>query len=403
MEYKFSDRIAGLKPSAVREILKSTSDPEVISFAAGNPAPESFPVDAIRKVSAEIFDEQPITALQYGITEGYAPLVEKLTEIMKERNHIGTDNDSLIVTSGATQVMELLTKSLCNEGDVIACEDPSFIGSLNCFRSYNCSLAGVPIEADGIDTNALEETLKNDTDHRIKFLYTIPNFQNPGGVTMSWEKRKKVYELACQYDIIVLEDNPYGTIRVAGDDVPAIKTLDTEGRVVYAGTFSKIISPGIRVGYAVGPKEILAKMTVGKQTEDVHTAMFNQMLVYRWLCEYNLEEHLSNNQAIYRKKLNLMCDCIDSELGDAVTYVRPEGGLFIWCRLDDRIDMLEFCKRAVEKKVAVVPGTARWRRKCSPRANNPVISGRFFRPQTAAPPGRRSICFFWLTGRRVSR
>lgn len=254
--------------------------------------------------------------------------------------------------------MELLTKSLCNEGDVIACEDPSFIGSLNCFRSYNCSLAGVPIEADGIDTNALEETLKNDTDHRIKFLYTIPNFQNPGGVTMSWEKRKKVYELACQYDIIVLEDNPYGTIRVAGDDVPAIKTLDTEGRVVYAGTFSKIISPGIRVGYAVGPKEILAKMTVGKQTEDVHTAMFNQMLVYRWLCEYNLEEHLSNNQAIYRKKLNLMCDCIDSELGDAVTYVRPEGGLFIWCRLDDRIDMLEFCKRAVEKKVAVVPGTA---------------------------------------------
>lgn len=358
MEYKFSDRIAGLKPSAVREILKSTSDPEVISFAAGNPAPESFPVDAIRKVSAEIFDEQPITALQYGITEGYAPLVEKLTEIMKERNHIGTDNDSLIVTSGATQVMELLTKSLCNEGDVIACEDPSFIGSLNCFRSYNCSLAGVPIEADGIDTNALEETLKNDTDHRIKFLYTIPNFQNPGGVTMSWEKRKKVYELACQYDIIVLEDNPYGTIRVAGDDVPAIKTLDTEGRVVYAGTFSKIISPGIRVGYAVGPKEILAKITVGKQTEDVHTAMFNQMLVYRWLCEYNLEEHLSNNQAIYRKKLNLMCDCIDSELGDAVTYVRPEGGLFIWCRLDDRIDMLEFCKRAVEKKVAVVPGTA---------------------------------------------
>ena len=358
MEYKFSDRIAGLKPSAVREILKSTSDPEVISFAAGNPAPESFPVDAIRKVSAEIFDEQPITALQYGITEGYAPLVEKLTEIMKERNHIGTDNDSLIVTSGATQVMELLTKSLCNEGDVIACEDPSFIGSLNCFRSYNCSLAGVPIEADGIDTNALEETLKNDTDHRIKFLYTIPNFQNPGGVTMSWEKRKKVYELACQYDIIVLEDNPYGTIRVAGGDVPAIKTLDTGGRVVYAGTFSKIISPGIRVGYAVGPKEILAKMTVGKQTEDVHTAMFNQMLVYRWLCEYNLEEHLSNNQAIYRKKLNLMCDCIDSELGDAVTYVRPEGGLFIWCRLDDRIDMLEFCKRAVEKKVAVVPGTA---------------------------------------------
>ncbi len=358
MEYIFSDRISGLKPSAVREILKSTSDPEVISFAAGNPAPESFPVDDIRVISKEILDETPIQALQYGITEGYAPLIEKLTQLVKERNNIGTENDGLIVTSGATQVMELLTKVLCNEGDKIACENPSFIGSLNCFRSYGCDLVGIPVEDDGIDVAALEEALKADTEHKIKFLYTIPNFQNPGGVTLSLEKRKKIYELACKYDIIVLEDNPYGTLRVTGEDVPAIKTFDTEGRVVYAGTFSKIISPGIRVGYVVGPKPILAKMTVGKQTEDVHTAMFNQMLVYRWLEEYDLNAHLTKNQAIYRKKINLMCDLIDSELGDLVTYVRPEGGLFIWAKLDDRLDMLTFVQRAVEKKVAVVPGTA---------------------------------------------
>ena len=254
--------------------------------------------------------------------------------------------------------MELLTKVLCNEGDKIVCENPSFIGSLNCFRSYGCDLVGIPIESDGIDVDALEAALKADTDHKIKFLYTIANFQNPGGVTMSLEKRRRVYELACKYDIIILEDNPYGTIRVTGEDVPAIKTMDTEGRVVYAGTFSKIISPGIRVGYVVGPKPVLAKMTVGKQTEDVHTAMFNQMLVYRWLNEYDLESHLKKNQGIYRKKLSLMCDLIDSELGDAVTYVRPEGGLFIWCRLNDKLDMMTFVQKAMEKKVAVVPGTA---------------------------------------------
>lgn len=358
MEYRFSDRITGLKPSAVREILKSTSDPEVISFAAGNPAPESFPVEDVRRIAGEILDEQPITALQYGITEGYAPLIAKLKELTKKRNNIGTEKDSLIVTSGATQVMELLTKVLCNEGDIVLCEDPSFIGSLNCFRSYNCVLKGIPIEDDGLDVNALEEALKQDKDHKIKFLYTIPNFQNPGGVTLSWEKRKKIYELACEYDFIIMEDNPYGTIRVSGKDVPAIKTLDKEGRVMYAGTFSKIISPGLRVGYAVGPKEILAKMIVGKQTEDVHTPMFNQMLVYRWLTECNLEDHIKRNQGIYRKKLNLMCDLIDSELGDAVSYVHPEGGLFIWCKLDDKLDMIEFCQKAVEAKVAVVPGTA---------------------------------------------
>ena len=377
MEYKFSDRIAGLKPSAVREILKSTADPEVISFAAGNPAPESFPVEAIRAVAAEIFEEQPIAALQYGITEGYAPLVETLTGLLHERYGIGTDNDALMITSGATQVMELLTKVLCNEGDKIVCEDPSFIGSLNCFRSYRCDLVGVPIEADGIDTAALEEALQADTDHRIKFLYTIPHFQNPGGVTMSWEKRKKVYELACRYDIIILEDNPYGTIRVTGENVPAIQTLDTEGRVVYAGTFSKIISPGIRVGYVCGPKALLAKMTVGKQTEDVHTAMFNQMLVYRWLNEYDLDAHPKKNQAIYRKKLDLMCDLIDRELGDYVTYVRPEGGLFVWLKLDDRLDMLTFCKKAVEKKVAVVPGTAFL---ADPEGTTPYIRVNFSTP-----------------------
>ena len=342
MEYKFSDKIAALKPSAVREILKSTSDPEVISLAAGNPAPEAFPVEDIRKIGQEILENEPILALQYGVTEGYQPLIDELKAMLKRRLNIGKDFDQLIVTSGATQIMELLTKVLCNEGDSIAVEDPSFIGSLNAFRSYGVNLRGVPVDADGINIEALEETLKSDD--KIRFLYTIPNFQNPAGCTMSLGKRKAVYDLACKYDIIVLEDNPYGDLRVAGEDLPCIKSFDEEGRVVYAGTFSKVIAPGIRVGYASGPAPILAKMTVG--------------IVYHWLQEYDLEAHVEKMHGIYRKKLNLMCDLIDSELGDYVTYVRPEGGLFVWCKLDDRLPMMDFCAKAVEKKVAVVPGTA---------------------------------------------
>ena len=300
MEYKFSDKIAALKPSAVREILKSTSDPEVISLAAGNPAPEAFPVEDIRKIGQEILENEPILALQYGVTEGYQPLIDELKAMLKRRLNIGKDFDQLIVTSGATQIMELLTKVLCNEGDSIAVEDPSFIGSLNAFRSYGVNLRGVPVDADGINIEALEETLKSDD--KIRFLYTIPNFQNPAGCTMSLEKRKAVYDLACKYDIIVLEDNPYGDLRVAGEDLPCIKSFDEEGRVVYAGTFSKVIAPGIRVGYASGPAPILAKMTVGKQTEDVHNVMFSQLLVYHWLQEYDLEAHVEKMHGIYRKK-----------------------------------------------------------------------------------------------------
>lgn len=353
--YVFSDKIANLKPSLIREILKSTSDPETISLAAGNPAPDAFPVESISNIAADIFREDPIGALQYGITEGYQPLIDELKIYLKNKYQMGADYDSLIITSGATQIMELLTKVLCNEGDLVACEDPSFIGSLNCFRSYGTKLSGVPMEEDGIDVKALEALFESNS--KVKFLYTIPNFQNPTGYTMSLEKRKRVYELASKYDVIVLEDNPYGDLRTSGTDLPTIKSFDTEGRVVYAGTFSKLIAPGIRVGYVLGPSALIAKMTVGKQTEDVHTAMFNQMLVYRWMKENDINEHIKKMQAIYRGKLDVMCNALD-EYCPKLKYKRPEGGMFVWCRLPDGINMMDFCRKAAENKVAVVPGIA---------------------------------------------
>lgn len=356
MEYTFSNKISSLQPSAIREILKATSDPSIIPFAAGNPAPDAFPVDAVRAIAKEILDKRPIDALQYGVTEGYAPLRKTVFDWMAQRENIGKDFDDILIVSGATQVMDLTTKILCNEGDTVICEEPSFIGSLNCFRSYGCKLKGVPVEADGMNVDALEEVLK--TTDNVKFIYTIPNFQNPAGATMSYEKRKRLYALARMYGVIILEDNPYGDLRVAGENIPTIKSMDTEGIVIYAGSFSKVLSPGLRVAYCIGPKALLAKMTVGKQASDVHTACLNQMIVDEWFKQYDVNAHIEKIQDIYRKKLNLMCDCIDKELGDFVEYVRPEGGLFIWCKFPDDVDMLEFVKKALEKKVAVVPGSA---------------------------------------------
>lgn len=356
MDYKFSDKISSLKPSAIREILKATSDPGIIPLAAGNPAPDAFPVEDVRRLAAQVMQEQPIEALQYGVSEGYEPLREVIRSRIKQSKNIGSDADDLIILSGASQVMDLAAKVLCNEGDTIICENPSFIGSLNCFRSHGCRLAGVPVEADGMDIDALEKVLASM--QRVKFIYTIPNFQNPSGATMSLDKRRRLYDLALKYNVMILEDDPYGDLRVSGKEVATIKSMDSRGIVIYAGSFSKILAPGLRVAYAVGPRQVLAKMTVGKQTADVHNPILNQMIVYRWLRDCDVDAHINKIRGIYRGKLELMCSCLDSETGGFFEYNRPEGGLFLWCRLPDYADMNEFVMKALEKKVAVVPGSA---------------------------------------------
>lgn len=356
MEYIFSDRISSLQPSAIREILKATADPAIIPFAAGNPDTAAFPVEDVRAIAERILENDPITALQYGVTEGYAPLRTRVADYMKLKHNIGRDFDSLIITSGAQQVMDLATKALCNFGDTVICETPSFIGSLNCFRSYGVQLRGVPVEADGMNMEILEQKLKENKN--VRFIYTIPNFQNPSGATMSLEKRKRLYALAKQYNVLILEDNPYGELRVTGEHLPSIKSFDEDGIVLYAGSFSKIFAPGVRVAYVIAPSPIVAKMTVGKQASDVHTPVLNQMLVEQWMATTDFEAHIEKIRGIYRRKLNLMCDLIDEKLGDFVEYVRPEGGMFVWCKLPERVDMMAFCNKAVQNKVAVVPGSA---------------------------------------------
>jgi 2-aminoadipate transaminase len=357
MEYKFSDKVNGLKASAIREILKFTADPEVISFAAGNPAPEAFPKEQIAEISADLLKNDPILALQYSVTEGYTPLREFLKGWMTEKGCFHKEFDDLIITSGGQQANELSCKVLLNEGDTLLCESPSFIGSLNAFRSYNVNLVGVDMEDDGINIEKLENALK--TEKNVKILYLIPNFQNPTGRTMSLAKRKAVYELACKYDFIILEDDPYGELRFAGENIPTIKSMDTEGRVIYSSTFSKLISSGFRTGYVSAPAPIIQKMVVCKQVSDVHSNIWAQVVSYRFMTTVDRQAHFNKLRDIYRKKCGLMCGYIDNEFSKKITYVKPEGGLFIWCTLPDDFDMNAFCTKAVQDyKIAVVPGNS---------------------------------------------
>lgn len=356
MEYHISERVKNLKPSAIREIFKYAADPSYISLSAGNPAPDAFPVKEVAEISARIFAENPVDALQYSVTEGYMPLRKELKRYMKESHQIGTESDELIVLSGAQQAMDLLTKSTCNEGDVIICEAPSFIGSLNSFRSYNAKLVGIPLEDDGMDLEKLERALQ--TEKNIRFIYTIPNFQNPSGVTTSLEKRKAIYALAKKYQVMILEDNPYGELRISGENVPSIKSMDTDGLVVYVGSFSKILSPGMRVAWVVAPSRLISKLVVCKQGSDVHTNIWAQMVAYEFMSKYDFSAHLEKLREIYRKKANYCMDLLDRYLVPKITYNRIDGGLFIWCKLPQGADMTDFCKKALERKVCVVPGTA---------------------------------------------
>ncbi len=361
MNYIFSNKIASLKPSAIREILKAPATPDTISFAAGNPAPESFPIKDMARISDEIYQSSAIMALQYGATDGYLPLREAIAKRQYEKFNIGKKisrgdsfDDTTIIVSGGQQGIELACKVFCNEGDAVICENPTFIGALNAFRSNGATPIGVKLEGDGMNIDALEETLKKTKN--AKLIYTIPNFHNPAGITTSLSKRKKIYELAKKYKVMILEDNPYGELRFSGEHIPSIKSFDDEGLVIYSSTFSKILSAGMRVGFVIAPDAVASKMVVSKQTSDVHTNLFFQMLCHKYMTECELDSHIEKIQDIYRHKCGLMLSSLDKYFPKEISFTRPEGGLFIWCTLPQEIDQKTFVKLAVERGVRIVPG-----------------------------------------------
>ncbi len=352
---KFSDRVKHLEASAIREIFKLLAKPGIISFAGGAPDSALFPKKELAEISKEILETQGETALQYGITEGYAPLREWVKNRLISQGIID-ENENVIIVSGGQQGIDLATKSLINAGDGIVCEEPSFIGGLNSFRSYNAELYGVPVLSDGLDTDKLEELLK--THKNIKLLYTISTFQNPSGITISLEKRKKILELADKYDILIYEDNPYGELRFKGEEIPTLKSMDKSGRVIYFGSFSKILAPGMRLGFTTAPAPLLERMIICKQVSDVHTNVLSQMVAYEFIKRNSIDEHIAKLREVYGRKCALMIDCMDKYFPSAVKHTNPEGGLFIYCTMPEEYDSSEVMKKALEKNVAFVPGTS---------------------------------------------
>lgn len=351
----FADRVKPMKGSAIREMFKRMADPEIISLAGGNPASELFPADELSKIAGKILMTSPTVALQYGTTDGY-PKMRDCAIARAKKVGAYKETDAVLIMTGANQGIDLVAKSVLNKGDKVIVENPSFIGSLNAFRTYECQLLGVDVESDGMDMGMLEEVLKNNND--AKFIYTIPTFQNPTGVTMSEGKRKRMIELASKYNVLILEDNPYGDLRFNGEELPTLKSLDTEDRVIYCGSFSKILSPGMRLGYVIGAPELLEKVEMLKQVNDVHTPMLTQMMCVQFMKKYDIDKYIEKNRKLYKEKCQCMLDAMEEFFPKGkVTWTVPDGGIFLWCECSGIESVEPIVNRCLEKKVAIVPGT----------------------------------------------
>lgn len=355
MEYHVSDRMTNMKPSIIREILKQMSDPTLISFAGGNPAAESFPAAEIAAFSEEMLRTQPAAVLQYSVSEGVPSVRQAVRAFANRRGTLVRESDELLMVSGSQQILDFTAKCLCNEGDTVAVEDPAFLGAYNAFRSNGAHLVGVPMEADGVNLSVLESVFS--APEKPRFFYCIPNFQNPTGRTMSAAKRCAVYELSVKYGVPVLEDDPYGELRIAGSALPAIKSFDTEGAVIYAGSFSKILCPGMRLAYCVCDKALAGRFVVVKQCADVHSNVWAQRVCEAMLTRTDMDAHIREICALYAQKARRMMEQLDT-LCPEITYISPEGGMFLWATLPEGMDMPEFVRRCLEKKLALVPGNA---------------------------------------------
>lgn len=350
-QFTFAHRFDQVSGSAIREIFKVIAQPGMISFAGGNPSPAALPDETVRLLSDEVLRENGKVLLQYGATEGYPPFVESLLQYV--RDMLKCDIPAVLPVTGSTQAMDLLCKSLIDPGDNILVENPSFLGNMQCMKLYQANLVPVDSDDDGMIMEDLEKKILK---YKPKMLYTIPTFQNPTGRTLPEERRRKVAELANRYHMVVAEDDPYRDLRYEGKAVASIKSFDTEGWVVFLGSFSKIISPGLRVGYIAGHPDLIRKCTVGKQSTDVHTANLNQAVVDRFIRRRLLPDHIRTICADYGTKMKFMLSKL-SEFPGNVRYTKPQGGLFIWAELPDHLNAKALLDKAVEKKVAYVPGT----------------------------------------------
>lgn len=361
---RFALRTRTMTSSAIRELLKLTADPEIISFAGGLPAPEVFPLAEIEAAADRILKEKGTSALQYSTTEGYLPLRELLVRHMG-RYGIHVTPSNILITTGAQQALDLIGKLFINSGDRVLTEEPTYLGAIQAFNAYQAQYLSVPIDDDGMDMDKLEQALRAGP----KFLYVLPNFQNPAGVTLSLERRWRLVELAAHYGTPIVEDDPYGQLRYEGDHLPPLVQIDAEhhgsnggtkfrGGVIYMGTMSKTLAPGLRIGWVVAPEEVMERLVQMKQGADLHTSTFNQMLAYEVAHGGFLDRHVKLIRQVYRERRDAMVSALERYAPPGVVWTRPQGGLFLWLTLPAGFDAKTLFPEALKEKVAYVPGAA---------------------------------------------
>lgn len=354
MAVKYAKRMDLFKKSELGEILKLIEEPDIISFAGGLPASELFPVEEMKKVSVKVLDENGEEALQYSGSQGYLPLRNHIAKRMNEKGKTNVKAEDILVTSGSQQALDFAGNVFLDEGDIVLCESPSYLGALNAFKGYKPRIMEVPTDKEGMITEGLEKILKEND--RVKFIYVIPDFQNPTGVTWSLDRRKKFMEVVNKYEIPVIEDNPYGELRYEGEFLPALKSFDTKGLVIYLGTFSKIFCPGYRLGWTCASKDILQKFITCKENSDLQTSTIGQGELSKYIDDYDLDEHVEKIKSTYKKRRDLMLDCMEKEFPEGVSFTHPHGGLFTWVKLPEKLNAQDLMKKCVENKVAYVPG-----------------------------------------------
>lgn len=359
---QFADRLNNVETSAIRELFKLLGKPGIISFAGGFPDSAMFDVDGIREASERALSEEAGGALQYGATEGYQPLREQLAAFMATKRAKDVAPEQLIVTTGSQQALDLLGKTLIGPGDKVIVEGPTFLATIQCFRLYGADLVSAPIDGNGVKVDELEKLI---VEHRPKLVYLIPTFGNPSGATLTLERRKRVLELAVKYGTLIVEDDPYGDLYFGDAPPPSLLALSPEvpgsrDRLAHCGSLSKVLSPGLRVGWLIAPPELLAKATMCKQFSDAHTSTFAQATAAQYLKAGRMPTTLQKVRAVYAERAQAMGDALRQELGDAVEFVQPQGGLFVWARLTGAggavADGNVLAKKAIDQGVAFVPG-----------------------------------------------
>lgn len=362
-EYRYAHRTQKMGSSVIRELLKLTEQPDIISFAGGLPAPEVFPVKEFHEACNYVLEHFGPQALQYSTTEGYRPLREMIAR-HTARYSVAVTADNIMITSGSQQALDFIGRLFINRGDYIVVESPTYLGALQAWNAYGAQYIPVRSDENGMIVDELEAALRVGP----KFIYVLPNFQNPSGSTLTLERRKKLVELADKYGVPIVEDDPYGQLRYEGEHIPSVVMLDSEyrgpngshysGNVIYLSTFSKLLAPGLRLAWVIAPPEVIRKLVMTKQAADLHTSSFNQYVAYEVAKGGFLDEHVKVIRATYKERRDVMIEMMEEVFPQGVRWTKPQGGMFLWGILPEDMDAAEVLKRAIEKKVAFVPGEA---------------------------------------------